>query len=115
MAHKFAHVWTSYIYSFDEGEFKTNGVIDLRKIKDNGDLDDGEHHHGGTLKLKGKAKDDSVLELENERGDRYVGVKVFENDDGDLTIAGRLHLSDGIFVRGEILDQDDPPWVITKP
>lgn len=117
MKHKFAHVWTSFIFSFEEGKLLPNGFIDLRKMKDNGELDEGEHHHGGSVKIKGKATDDKELDLDTEKGDKYRGFLIFESDDGErLVIAGRQHLKDPFIVRGRPeFEQDDPPWVITKP
>lgn len=116
MAHKFAHKWTCYLVI--DGQLRPYGDMDLRKIKINGELEDGDHHHGGYHEdIDGQATalgpiHTLALDADDESA-HYDGVLVYDSND-KMMIAGIAMFSDER-IRKEKLDQEDPPWIITKP
>jgi hypothetical protein len=119
MAHKFADVWHSFLLIGPPGqdpEVVSDGDMDMKKMKDNGKLDDGDHNGN---KLTGEASDFDVLDLtctEVSQTEKYRGVLVFE-DGKRMIVVGKFHFDNPreFKVRGRSLTQDDGTWVITKP
>lgn len=118
MAHKFAGVWRSFIMVEDDWE--PHGKMDLRTMTIGGQLNQGDHEHpAGTHRpIAGHAiifGPFQSLNLE-EGGDNYEGNVVFESAKR-IVIAGKKHFGGRRESpeRQDLLDQDDPPWIITKP
>lgn len=117
MAHKFAGKWHSYIQTAQGLE--DNGIIDMSNMKANGDLDSGDHEHpaGQHVPISGKAFGLGPLFRLNlaSDGESYEGTLVHESNNGQkLICVGTLHFTLEGKAEGA-LDQEDPPWVITKP
>lgn len=122
--HKFAEKWTSTLFVSDDDQ--DDGTFDLTKMNDKGKLNpkDGKHHvNGATQNVGGEATTTSsgfdFLTLTTENGDVYKGVLVVDSaNHKHMVIAGKFHLKKKSPPAGKkttAFDQDDPPWVITKP
>ncbi len=117
MPHKFAHRWSSFLLIGPSGQTPVvvpDGRMDMRKIKDGGELEDGDHDGS---RLTGTAIEETFVELTSDNsGVTYNGALVIE-DGNRLVIAGTfLFESPRTFsIDGRELTQDDGTWVLTKP
>lgn len=121
MAHKFAQKWRSF--EFDgENWVEHENPMDLTGMSEDGEVEHGHDPDG--FRLIGAATANSLLTLRAEGGEfSYVGVLTYEKGDR-IAISGVKHFKDDETRarhaerrRGaaQPLDQDDPPWVVTKP
>lgn len=135
MGHILKEKWHSFLVS-DSDESgatpdiqndQTDHVMDLTKMKDNGDLDDGKH--GGNL-LKGKATQIAANSFfvyldEYQRGKvtrHYEGFLVRNKSFGGQTLkllAGRYIIFNSVRAKTRkgpfLVDQEEGTWVATKP
>jgi hypothetical protein len=129
MANRFEGRWSCFIVHLEDGghdhelrfigtmylEFKTNGDLERGHLE----YDEDEVHLTGTSSRIGEPR----IRLESEFHDSFEGILTFENDDlTSFATTGKLHLAEDSGLRNRLLkdgilrvDQDDPPWVITKP
>jgi hypothetical protein len=100
-----------------------DGYFHLKKMKETGEIEEGDHEHPAGVNdqiTTGKATDDKFITLTTRGGFVYEG-ELIPSPGATLIIVGRRHRSlenvpkvpQGT-AQG-VLDQDDPPWVITKP
>lgn len=119
MAHKFDGRWHCFLV-FGNGP-QAKGYMNLH-VKPSGELDPSDHEDPAgthTKIVKGLALGLGPLyqlTLENEYGDRYEGMLAHESADGTkFVIAGKKSYGSDKRRLAETKDQDDPPWIITKP
>jgi|GEM_PF-1906539 hypothetical protein len=126
MPHKLAQRWTSRLINLTPPAVSRDGIMDLRNMDDGGNLTNGVHEHatGPPSTIKGKATpvgNGFELKLDIDH-DTYEGRLVIDTAN-KLMIVGIKHFGTHPLAKekteGEereaLLDQDDPPWVITKP
>lgn len=124
MTHKLAHRWTAYSFDLDKKPPMRieDGVMDLTNMSEDGKLDDGSYEEidtGATYPISGKAKDSGEfmhLSLKNQqRPERWSGVLVFDQGN-EMKVAGlKFVTKQESQVTERFLDQEEEPWLITKP
>lgn len=132
MANRFDGKWSCFIVEFDRAQngynhkLKSIGTMYL-EFKTNGQLKHGVLvYNGDEIQLTGSCTriGELRINLESEEYDSFEGIFTFENDNRTKeAVTGKLHLPEGSRLKDRLLkagilserDQDDPPWVITKP
>ncbi len=127
MRHKLAEVWTCHVMLPLPGPgVAVEGTMDLSRMADDGKLEDGRYYlqSGGSPRtLKGQATGVTPIFLTlQEFDDRgvhratYDGFLAHESTNGRMVLVGKKHFETaGPDLELESADQNDPPWVITKP
>ena len=129
MAHKLAEAWTCHIMPplGGPGGVRREGTMDLSRMSAEGVLTDGRYYlegGGAPRVLKGEARGVNPIFLTLREFDErnvhkatYDGLLVHESPNGRLVLVGRKHFETaGPNLELEAAgDQNDPPWVITKP
>jgi hypothetical protein len=115
--HKLARSWPCFIGG--RSGLDAEGHMDLSAMDEEGNLEDGSYYvNSKRYRLKGSAVGGTPLELTlhlyDEPGDAIVatffGTLVRENADSSImVIFGKVHYE------LKTKEQNDPPWVITKP
>ena len=132
MATRFDGKWSCFIVQFDDEEngyahrLTSIGTMYL-EFKTNGELKHGVLvYDGDEVQLTGSCTrvGELRINLESQEYDGFEGILTFENDDRTReAVTGKLHLPDDSRFKKRLLEagilskrnQDDPPWVITKP
>jgi len=123
MAHKFAEMWTYHLPD-DDGGLERQGSIDLTTMEPNGRLDNGRYSlpNGSARRLDGQAVGGSIVLREFDgttHAATYNGQLAHESRDADgnirLIIVGTRHAETTRAGESTAADQNDSPWVITKP
>ena len=128
MTHKLAYTWTTHVMPPLPGRgLIREGHMDLSTMDDNGILANGTFYleSGGSPRtLKGEAIGGNpvyYLTL-REYDDRnilratYDGLLAHESANGRMVIVGKKHFPiTASNLDAVTADQNDPPWVLTKP
>jgi hypothetical protein len=122
MAHKFAYRWSVFTvnYSTSPPQFVDRGYMDLTTMDDYGVLANGNYHEVPTNvdhPIMGTANQigASLVLAHPDRRFRFEGMLVRDKD-GNMTIAGRrLTRVTPLKGRETLLNQEEEPWIITKP
>lgn len=119
MTHKFAGRWTNHLPD-DDGGLERSGTMDLSTMLANGRLDNGQYRlaTGGVRRLEGQAVGNSII-LREFDGDilrnTYEGQLGHESRNA-MVIVGIKHAETTAERSTEsATQQNDGPWVITKP
>jgi hypothetical protein len=121
MAHKLAQKWSCWVLY--DNDLTQLGTMDLRTMDEYGNLEQGSHTDPDadppTVGIRGKATRLGLgyhLVLENEdQTVTYVGQLIQESPDEKLILVGTKLYSSAKARIAAGLNQDDPPWIITKP
>ena len=119
MAHKFGVVWTTQLLD-DDGGFERKGLMDLSTMEVGGRLDNGRLllPQGTVRRLEGLAVGISISLKEFDSGGihRFTYTGQLSYDDAEkMVIVGKKHAEGAAADEGEVKQQQDSPWVITKP
>ena len=127
MAHKLAELKTIYKVDFSGNVpvFTEEGKIDVSGMLNNGNLTTGKHKPtgGGDLTITGRAfkhEGRTFFTFSHETAPgTFIGELTFDNANklmvtGDFSVATAAELQELIRLKVQ-LNQQEEPWVITKP
>ena len=122
--HKFAHKWRNWTIDPDEDPplLIHLGIMDLSTMDNGGKLKKGSHtdENGVARDIEGEASGNSLSLSRLDKRGRWEGELTYDQS-GDLVIVGK-HFTPKFApaakkhpAKGVALDQNEEPWVITKP